>query len=349
MISFSLSPARARQVAPPIALVLQLFFACFAAAETAPVRIAFWHTELSRDGPGLFLRDVQRGTDQDILDALDTIEAADADILVLQGIDWDLRARGLTALAAALANRGAPYPYRHAIRPNRGTQSGLDLNGNGRLGDPQDAIGYGLFTGQNGLSILSRHEIHTSENKDFSAFLWADLPGALLPYPGMPDTLPETLPLSTTSHSLTAIELPDGELLWVGTFAATTPVFDGPEDRNGRRNHDEVLFWTHLLDGSLDQPAPKGLVIAGNANLDPSGGDGRRAAIRSLLAHPELQDTQPAGDLGSATVDFGADSAGALRVAYLLPDRSWRILGSGTIRSPSHRHRLIWADLLRQH
>ncbi len=28
----------------------------------------------------------------------------------------------------------------------------------------------------------------------------------------------------------------------------TPPAFDGPEDRNGRRNHDEIRFWNDYLD-----------------------------------------------------------------------------------------------------
>ena len=27
----------------------------------------------------------------------------------------------------------------------------------------------------------------------------------------------------------------------------TPPAFDGPEDRNGRRNHDEIRFWSDYL------------------------------------------------------------------------------------------------------
>lgn len=303
---------------------------------------------MSRDGPGLLLRDIERGKDKDIAAALETIQHADADVLVLQGLDWDLENRALTALATRLAEAQSPYPHRLGLRPNRGTQSGLDLNSNGRIGDPQDAIGYGLFTGANGLAVLSRHPIDRSAVTDFSRFLWADLPDALLPYPGMPESLPRDMPLSTTSHALVPIDTVAHGRLTLGVFGATTPVFDGAEDRNGRRNHDEVTFWAQFLDGNLPAQAPPGFLLAGNANLDPTRGDGRRAAITRLLSHPNLQDPAPEGDLGIATVDFGSDSAGALRVAYLLPDQSWQIDGSGMITSPLHRHRLIWVDLTRR-
>lgn len=310
--------------------------------------MAFWNTELGRDGPGLLLRDLERGTDEDIGAVLQTLRAADADVLVLQGIDWDFESRALRALQNRLSQAGLPYPHHAAPRPNSGTPSGFDLNGNGRLGDPQDGIGYGRFTGAGGLAILSRYPVATQEIIDFALFPWADLPGALLPYPGMPEGLGAALPLPSTSHSLVPIDPPGMARLWLGTFAATTPVFDGPEDRNGRRNHDEVMFWAHLLDGGLPIAAPDGLIVIGKANLDPERGDGRRAAIRGLLSHPALQDPAPQGDLGSATVDFGTDSAGALRVAYILPDRSWRVVASGMHTSPVHRHRLVWVDVARR-
>lgn len=314
------------------------------------MRVAFLNTELSRDGPGLLLRDLQRGKAKDIDHVLTAIENADPQVLVLQGIDWDLDGRALDALGAALAERGLALPHRFATKPNLGVPSGLDLNDNGRLGDAQDAIGFGRFTGQGGLAVLSRYPIDADAVVDFtSTFLWSDLPKALLPYPGMPEKLPASLPLSSAAHWLVPIRVNGQEHIWLGIFAATTPVFDGPEDRNGRRNHDEVRFWSLLLDGLIpNTQAPEGLVIAGNANLDPEAGDGRRDAIRTLLNHPALQDPAPRGDLGTGTVDFGAQSAGVLRVSYLLPDRTWRVLRSGQTHSGQMRHRLIWLDLIRE-
>ncbi len=173
--------------------------------------------------------------------------------------------------------------------------------------------------------------------------------------------------------------LPSGEALHLLTFAATTPVFDGPEDRNGLRNHDEVVFWTHYLDGALAWPPPDGpVVVLGNANLDPVDGDGRRETIRGLLAHARLQDPEPrsAGGAAAAGTQGGVnlaqngppsmdtadwrdeDGPGNLRVSYALPDRRLQVTGSGVFwpapEDPQHglitgeglpRHRLVWVDV----
>ena len=77
---------------------------------------------------------------------------------------------------------------------------------------------------------------------------------------------------------------------------ATPPVFDGPEDRNGRRNHDEAAFWLRLLAGELTWPPPEGpFVLLGQSNLDPVDGEGLRGAMDALLDHPALQDPAPRG------------------------------------------------------
>ncbi|GHG85222.1 endonuclease/exonuclease/phosphatase family protein [Pseudodonghicola xiamenensis] len=312
-----------------------------------PIRVASFNTELSRRGPGLLLRDLTRKGDAQIDAVIAVIAGAHPDILALQGIDWDLEGRTLTALASRLEQAGLAYPHRLALRPNSGLDSALDLDGDGRQGGPGDAQGWGRFTGQGGIAVLSRFPILTQEVRDFTPLLWRDLPGAELP------THPDGAPfpseaaqaaqrLSSTAHWAVPIALPDGPRLTLLTFQATPPVFDGPEDRNGRRNADEIRLWQLYLDNALG-PAPEGhIVIAGGANLDPERGAGRHQAIRDLLADPRLQDPLP----GQPTAAF--DGPGPLRVDYLLPSSDWRIEGVG-LSAPApeaSRHRLIWLDLV---
>ncbi len=304
------------------------------------------------------LRDIVRGKDKQVQAALEVITSQSPDILVVWGIDWDLDGLGIGALTDALRDRGLDYPHVFAAKPNRGTPTGFDLDGNGTVGDAEDAQSYGEFTGQNSLAVLSRWPIETTSIRDYTAMLWRDLPGALLPWPGQPEGVEDILRLSSTAHWLVPIDIPDHGRAWIGTFSANTPVFDGDEDRNGRRNHDELMFWTHLLNGALDAPAPSGLVLAGHANLDPERGDGRREAIRTLLSHPTLQDPKPTGSAGKLTVDWKREDLENMRLSYVLPSTEWRVSGSGVFwPDPEHetfeivetasRHRLVWVDLQR--
>lgn len=325
------------------------------------LRIATWNSDLSREGPGLLARDIARGDDPQVLAALQVIAALDADVLLLTSVDYD---RGLVALGLLqdrLAQMGRPYPHVLALRPNTGMQSGLDLDADGRLGEPEDAQGWGRFSGEGGMAILSR--LPVGEVRDFSAFLWADLPGNLIP----PGTAPEIRAgqrLSTTGHWDVTVATASGPLHLLA-FHATPPVFDGPEDRNGRRNHDEAVFWTRLLDGALPmEPPPAPFVLLGDANLDPADGDGLTAGISALLAHPAVQDPQPKGGHGRTEPAHKGDPAldtalydfGGLRVDYVLPSAGLDVIGAGVLWPPADdpfaetlsrasRHAPVWVDV----
>jgi hypothetical protein len=347
-------------------LVLALL-AAPAAASAEELRIATFNADLVRAGPGLLLRDILKGEDPAIAAAIAVIETAAPDILVLTAIDFDHDGHALTALADALAAAGIDLPHRFARLPNTGLPTGRDLDGDGRLGRPRDAQGYGEFAGQAGMAILSRLPVDTGAVRDFSAHLWADLPGSLIG----DDPAADIQRLSTTAHWEVPVVLPDGTRLRVLTWYATPPVFDGPEDRNGRRNHDETAVWSALVDGRLDLPSPaKPFVLAGGANLDPADGDGRGAAMRALLSHPRVTDPRPESAEGAAraAADGGVNLAqggdpaldtadwpdtsgepGNLRVDYVLPSSDLRILGAGVLWPPRDsglRHGLVWVDVV---
>ncbi len=329
--------------------------------------MATWNADLTRKGPGVLLQDIRRGEDPQIAAVVQGIVALDADVLLLTGIDYDYQWVALNALADLLIKAGAPYPHRFALRPNTGMATGLDLDGNGYLGDARDAMGYGRFAGAEGMALLSRLPINAQGAVDHSTYLWADLPGAMLP----PDTPPQVRAiqrLSTTNHWQVPVTLSDGRSLTVMAWLATPPVFDGPEDRNGRRNHDEAMFWVHLLNNALPVPPPEApFVLMGDGNLDPADGDGLRAGIGALLAHPALQDPAPRGTHGRVepahtgdpaldTADYGATGPGGLRVDYVLPSADLRVTGAGvlwpapddplaaSLRTAS-RHAPVWVDV----
>lgn len=317
------------------------------------------------------LRDILRGTDPQIEAMAKVMAEVRPDILLLQNVDYDLDLAALTALRDRLAEHGPRYDHLFALRPNSGMATGLDMDGDGRRGGPGDAQGFGAFSGQGGLALLSRHPIARDAVQDFSALLWRDLPDALLPEEnGAPFPSAEAQAiqrLSHTGHWVVPVLLPSG-VLHVLAFHATPPVFDGPQDVNGRRNHDEIRFWQLYLDGAFG-PAPGArFVLLGDANLDPADSDGRRAAIRDLLADPRLQDPRPmrpgpvppapgkTGDPRLHSVDWPAPGPGGLRVSYVLPSRDLRVSGGavhwppedtpeGDLAARASPHRLVWVDL----
>jgi hypothetical protein len=135
------------------------------------LRVATFNAELSRNGPGLLLRDILKGTDAQITAVLDLLVQTNADVITLQGFDYDLENRALIAFADALEKRGLHYPHRFAAPPNAGFRTGLDLNGDGRRGGPDDAQGYGRFFGAGSMAVLSRFVIERDEVQDFTSCL----------------------------------------------------------------------------------------------------------------------------------------------------------------------------------
>ena len=221
---------------------------------------------------------------------------------------------------------------------NTGMPTGVDLDRDGRVAGGNDARGFGLFPGQYGLLVCSRLTLRPEAVRSFRRFLWRDMPGADLP-PGWygPEAL-AALPLSSKNHWDLPFELPaastsPGEatapaaprLLHFLVSHPTPPGFDGPEDRNGRRNHDEIRLWADYLSPAkggylVDDAGQRGplaadasFVIAGDLNADPYDGASRRegergGAIRQLLQHPRVH---PEAALGSLV----PRSAGAVEAA----------------------------------
>ncbi len=305
------------------------------------------------------------------------VRAVRPDVLLLTSFDYDRDLHALRALAEKFAEAGASYPHLFAYPPNAGVATGRDMDGDGRTGTDRDAQGYGMFAGQGGMALLSRFPVEAGASRDYSGFLWHDLPGALLSGPEPPEGAWPDQRLSSVGHWDIALQLPDGAGMRVWAWHATPPVFDGPEDRNGRRNHDEAAFWLRYLDGTLPfRPAEAPFVLLGDGNLDPADGDGRPEALAALLAHPRVQDPLPdsAGAVKTAARDRGANAShrgdpardtadwrddagqpGNLRVDYVLPSAEWRVLDAGVwwpadgvaaeTAARASRHRLVWADI----
>ena len=277
------------------------------------------------------------------------------------------------------------YDYVFVAPSNTGIHSGFDLNNNdvtdnspGDFAYGDDALGFGEFPGKFGMAVFSQHPIDYAAARTFQNFKWAAMPGALLPT--YPDTWPvaelrgepwytdaelAVLPLSSKSHWDVPIDIGGSRVHFLVSHP-TPPVFDGAEDRNGRRNSDEIRLWAdyvtpgaggYIYDdndvfGGL-KPGEK-FVIAGDQNADPLDGDSFKAvgfegAIQQLLNNPRINTTVTPESLGAPqqaalqgginathlsdprfdTADFADGAPGNLRADYVLPSRNLRIVGSG--------------------
>jgi len=349
-----------------------------------PLRVAQFNVSLGRDGPGLLLRDILRGEDQQIAEVAAIIARVNPDILVLNDFDYDLRGVALRAFAEVLSAHGADYPYRQALAPNSVITSDLDLDGDGRFGGPGDRQGYGDFAGTEGMAVLSRLPLEVALN--LSDILWRDLPGATLPeVDGKPFPSAEALAVQRLSSKGHYVLRADNGFhpLYLLVSHPTPPVFDSDANENGLRNADEIRLWSLFLDGALAHGLSEGarFVIAGDMNADPFDGEGGQDAIRDLLAHPLVQDATPASEGGAAasirqgggnldqagpsaldTVDWDEGrTPGNMRVDYVIPSANLEVTGAGVFwpapeeadaalvgegRGVGSHHRLVYVDLV---
>lgn len=300
------------------------------------------------------------------------IQRTRPDVLLVNEFDYDpvALARFQDNYLSVSHNGSTPisYPYRYIAPSNTGVPSGFDLDNNGSVGGPNDALGFGFFPGQFGMAVYSRFPIDTANVRTFRNFKWKDMPGALLPDDPATEAPADwyspaeldALPLSSKSHWDLPIRVGRKTVHFLVSHP-TPPVFDGPEDRNGRRNHDEIRFWADYVrpgrggyvyddDGRRGGLRPGAFfVIAGDQNSDPLDGDSVPGSAQLLLDNPRVNakvTPESAGAVEAAalqggantthrsdprfdTADFSDSAPGNLRADYVLPSKALQIRGAG--------------------
>ena len=322
------------------------------------VMLATVNASLNRSAAGALGTELQAVIDggspgTQLAAVLEIIAINHPDILLINEFDY-------APANAEMIRQITGYADAFAAPANTGIPSGFDLDNNGSVGGGNDAFGFGFYPGQFGMVVLSRYEI--TEVRTFQHFLWKDMPGALLPENAdgssfYSDDELDVFRLSSKSHWDLTIDVAGRDLHFLVSHP-TPPVFDGPEDRNGTRNHDEIRFWADYLRPSTskyiydDEGRRGGLqpgsafVIAGDLNSDPIDGDSIPGSIQQLLDHPRVNTkVTPRSDGGVAaterqgqnnvletaqfdTADFGEaqfNGPGNLRADYVLPSNQIKI------------------------
>ncbi len=341
-----------------------------ATAASFDLRVATFNVSLYDEAAGGLIRRLDAGH-EGARRAAAVLQRLRPDIVLLNEFDYDPASRAADLFQQRYLEHAQPdggdalhYPYRYAGPVNTGEPSGLDLDGDGQIGSDgraygNDAWGYGLYPGQYGMLVLSRYPIEVDAVRSFRLLKWSKMPDANTPLDPQtrrtfyPDTIWRALRLSSKSHLDVPVRTPGG-VVHILASHPTPPVFDGPEDRNGARNADELWLWQAYLDNAEKDrgwlcddagrcgglPADAAFVVVGDLNNDPNDGDGRHDAIRALLGHSRvLQAPVPRsagaaeagratsganaaqrGDPAEDTGDFGS-RVGNLRLDYVIPSR----------------------------
>jgi endonuclease/exonuclease/phosphatase family metal-dependent hydrolase len=342
---------------------------CLGGCEPAPpVRIATFNIAMGLEEHGQLGLALGSGDDPRLQQVAAILQDVRPDIVLLNEFDFDSAVDAATLFNDNyLAHGQDPIHYLYQFRApaNTGMDSGLDLDWDGKTGGAGDAWGFGQFPGQYGMLVLSRYPIDTGRSRSFRNFRWSSMPAARRPMnpdgsPFYPDKIWHQLRLSSKSHWDLAIEI-DSQILHLLAHHPTPPVFDGPEDRNGLRNFDEIRFWLDYTkpggaeyivddDGVSGGIGPgASFVIAGDFNADPQDGDSVENAIGQLLhadwigsecipisegadAAARIQAGVNGGQLGNPaadTADFNDKFTGNLRLDFLLPSNGLPVHACG--------------------
>ncbi len=382
-----------------VLLTLFCFFAGGAPVTATELTIATFNVSMEAEnyvekgqplGPQVLSTRLQQGDNPQIKNIAAIIQQVRPDVILLNEFDYiqDPKAGVQLFIDNYLAKPqqgGKPlnYPYFYYNTVNTGQPSGFDLNNDGKINTPgEDAWGFGKYPGQYGMVLLSRFPINAQQVRTFQHFKWKDMPGhkTTVKADGSPwfsKDAWQQMPLSSKSHWDIPLNV-NGKTLHILASHPTPPVFDGAENRNGHRNHDEVRFWVDYLSGEdyiYDDKGHKGgyqtkapFVILGDLNSSPAEGDAFRDAIQALIQHPLVNGaptpTSKGGELHSPTNPHAASHTAGwrMRADYVLPSKagiSVKLKQSGVFwpapgeplhevvnsRGASSDHRLVWLKL----
>jgi len=338
-----------------------------------------------------------RGQEQQLLAAAKIIKEIDPDVLVINEIDHDINAVGRGEDLSLNLKRfqdayldSLQYEYLYIAPCNTGILAGKDFDNNdivatdadrGSRDHGADCYGYGSYPGQYSMAILSKFPLDSHKARTFQNFLWKDLPNNLLPGDWYSEDEIEIFRLSSKSHWDVPLLLGQ-KTIHLLVSHPTPPGFDGPEDRNGKRNFDEIKMWTHYINGDsvlIDDMGVRGglaesesFIVLGDLNAGPRGDTlvaGQRA-IDQLLDHPKIQDCaklltskgalngrDPGSPLNIENWTSGRGTRGR-RIDHILPSKDLKVLRGGVYwpdaganpqgearAQKASDHRLVWLDV----
>jgi len=340
-------------------------------SDSKAIRFATFNTALERAESGQLIAELEAGKSEQAKKIAEIIQRVMPDIIAIQEFDFDKEGRALDLFRKnylEVSQNGAlpiKYPFGVAIPSNTGIPAQLDLDGDGKTNTPNDAFGFGQHEGHYAFAILSKYPLDQGAIRTFKNFLWKDMPNANLPYfpetqkPYYTEQVLDIFRLSSKNHVDVTARI-DGKNLHLLVAHPTPPVFDGMEDRNGKRNYDEIRLFAdyisqaeksaYLYDdngnkGGLSEEAS--FIIFGDMNADPLDGDSYNTAISQLLQHPRINQKVATGQLIPASNGGSANSQQSeklkshkgkpsedtsewgLRVDYVLPSNNLQTINSG--------------------
>ncbi|GGE59955.1 endonuclease [Nesterenkonia cremea] len=316
----------------------------------------------------------------------ETVQINAPDVLVLTGVSSDEYgeiAETLNEEYLAVSQNGQEpldYPHVFTAETNSGLDSGADLDDDGVIGGPGDAIGYGEYPGHYGTVIFSKHPIEEDQVRTFQEFLWDDMPENSMEEDDFSELERSILRLSTGTLWDVPIRV-DGENIHLVASSVALP--EDSQDVDPARGSDERRMVEDFISGDgwylYDDEGQEGPLIPGNRfvllgqPMSPHGLEDEADGLDSLLSSYVLQDTEPTAVTDQPVdervgAEHGTDESATravpsgtdVRASYALPGAMLDVNGSGVFwpgegeygyelvdpESPdAPEDRLVWLDV----
>ncbi|MFT4953042.1 MAG: endonuclease/exonuclease/phosphatase family metal-dependent hydrolase, partial [Pseudoalteromonas tetraodonis] len=251
-----------------------------------------------------------RSDHQQIKNIAEIIQRVRPDVVLLNEFDYVPKSQGIEYFKTHYLNVGQndqaaiDYPYVYIAPVNTGLATEFDLDNDGKKnGVMGDAQGFGFFEGHYAMAFLSRYPIDFDNIRTLQTFKHKDLPNVKMPVDPKTNTNWyneeewNALRLSSKSFWDIPVKVNDKVVHMLASHP-TPPVFDGDEDRNGIRNHDEIRLIADYVNNEsylYDDNGKKGglaaksrFVILGDLNAAPEGDKKRTNTTDQLLKSPMI-------------------------------------------------------------
>ena len=329
-----------------------------------------------------------KSNNQQIKNIAEIIQRVRPDIVLLNEFDYIPKEQGVEYFNKHYLNVSQQkqdainYAYSYIAPVNTGLATEFDLDNDGKKNAVMgDAQGFGFFEGHYGMALLSKYPIDFEKIRTLQTFKYKDMPNAQMPV--MPKTAEnwynkqewQALRLSSKSFWDLPINV-NNKTVHILASHPTPPVFDGEEDRNGKRNHDEIRLIADYVTNAnyiYDDNGQKGglkaqsrFVILGDLNASPEG-DKARVMTTDLLLKNSLINasfvpkSEGAKEQHKESYAQNYTANWQARVDYVLPSNYGLSVKSGGVfwptktseqyrlikdRNASSDHRLVWLDLI---
>ncbi|WHS34003.1 endonuclease/exonuclease/phosphatase family protein [Auritidibacter ignavus] len=219
------------------------------AQDSSDVRVATFDVNLVGSSSGELTERLSTPGDRDASQVAQIIQRVRPEVIVVTGFDTDADQANAEAFSTNYLAVGSgeydgiDYPYSYAGPVNSGVDSGADLDQDGTIGGPGDALGHGEYPGQGGMVIYSQYPIDTDNIRTFNNLSWTEVPDSKIAQTGYSENEKDLVPLTSVGAWDVPISVHGRPLHVLASASAEA----SRSETHAYRQDDQVGFWADYV------------------------------------------------------------------------------------------------------